>query len=131
MIREDFGGIGMRCHRDDLIKLSDDVQRRFGPELDYIKWYRDDIGEGDIQVWKEQYGQLKNALVEMNTLSLTSTPQIPPSSFFIGMLTSVGVFRIPLDLLLCFASSVPVLFRSEPSVSLRRCSFFFHRFFDP
>ena len=81
LIREDFGGIGMWCHRDDLIKRLDDVQRRLGSGLDHIKWYRDDIGEGDIQVWKEQYGQLKSALVEMNTSSLTSTPQILSSSF--------------------------------------------------
>ena len=131
LIREDFGGIGMWCHRDDLIKRLDDVQRRLGSGLDYISWYREDIGERDIRVWVEQYRQLKSALVEMNTLSLTGTPRIPPSSFFISTLTIVGVFRIPLDLLLCFASSVPVISRSQPSMSLHHCSDLFHRFFDP
>jgi hypothetical protein len=63
-IREDFGGIEKWCHRDDLIKHLDRVLGKLGPR------HYD-------QLRKEQYGLLKNVLLEVDkraTETLTRTP---------------------------------------------------------
>ena len=77
LIREDFNGIGMWCHRGDLIKRLDDIQGQLDRGLEYFQQHKPEIDEGDLEVGKEQHVRLKNALLEveqgaMKTLIRTS-----------------------------------------------------------
>ena len=77
LIREDFGGVGMRCHRDDLIEHLDHVQEQLDRGVEYFQQHKPRILEHDIQQAKEQYEGLKNILVDvdktaMGTLTRTS-----------------------------------------------------------
>ena len=63
-IQEDFSGIGMGCHREDLIKRLDHILEQLNRS-------------GVTQLPKEQYGELRKLLLEVdreaaNTLSRTS-----------------------------------------------------------
>ena len=75
-IREEFSGIGMWSHREDLIKRLDHVLEELDRGLEYLQLYNPSHNEGRIQRAKEQYGRLKWELLEvdgdaMNTLART------------------------------------------------------------
>ena len=65
-IREDFSGIGMGRHREDLIKRLDFILRRLDWGLGYFKEHLQTISEQDIRGAKEQYTVLKAALLEVD-----------------------------------------------------------------
>ena len=69
LIGEDFDGIGMRCHRDDLIKRLDHVLGQLGRGLEYFKQHEPKIDEEHIQQRKGQYERLKNVLLEVDNTS--------------------------------------------------------------
>ena len=66
VIREEFGGIGMWSHREDLAGRLDHIQTQLDPGLGYPKrcspWDREYV----IQRSKNQYEQLKQVLLEMD-----------------------------------------------------------------
>jgi len=79
-IRKDFGGIRMEGHRADLIERLDHVlgQLNWG----FLKEHRPNLRERNIQRAKEQYGELKKVLLEvdreaMDVLARTSPGLIP------------------------------------------------------
>ena len=79
-IREDFNGIGMGRHREDLIKQLDRVLEQL--DLGLLEEHMPSLSEGDIQQAKEQYGELKEVLLEvdgeaMNALARTPLSLIP------------------------------------------------------
>ena len=109
-IREDFSGIGMGRHREDLIKRLGYVQGQLdrGPRylLKYVSAY---ITGSDIIVRKMHYGKLKEVLLEVDGEALeilTRTPSrlTDPSD----LLTPVDFHRIPLDIWLCTPSPVSI-----------------------
>ena len=85
-IREDFGGIGMWCHRDDLIKHLDHVQGELDQGLEYLEQDNPWIDEGDIQQRKHQYSHLKNTLLEVDKRAMETLIRMPP-----GLIVSVIV----------------------------------------
>ena len=80
-IREDFGGIGMWCHRQDLVNHLDHVQKQLDRGLEYFERHLLGIGELGIQQRKEQYEHLRDVLLEVDkssTETLTRTPPVYP-----------------------------------------------------
>ena len=65
-IQEDFSGIRMQCHREDLIKRLDDVLEQLDQGFVYLEQHKPGIHEHDIQIAKEQYGELKRVLLEVD-----------------------------------------------------------------
>jgi hypothetical protein len=65
-IREDFSGIGMGRHREDLIERLDYIFEQLDRGLGYFEQHLPTIYEQDIRRAKEQYAELKEALVEVN-----------------------------------------------------------------
>jgi len=72
-IREDFSGIGMGRHREDLIKRLDYVLER----LSYVTWCEPSLDGIDIQRAKEQYGELKNVLLEVDREAMDILARTP------------------------------------------------------
>ena len=59
-VRRDFGGIGMGCHRVDLIKQLDQVLG-----LGYLQQYSPDIDGRSVEFSKNRYGEFKRLLLEL------------------------------------------------------------------
>ena len=92
-IWEDFGGTGMGQHREDLLRRLDHVMGELDRGLEYFKQRTVAYGsEIRIQVAREQYGKLKDVLLElerdaaMTTLTRTS----PKPNVFRGFADSHG-----------------------------------------
>jgi len=113
-IREDLNGIGMGCHRAELIRRLDyvlgELDRRAGRlditlENDEL-WY-DEIGPHS-QAMKEKYGELKRILQEAEQEATEIPDRTPRSFIFLGLLIFMDVHRIPLDLYVCPASPLSI-----------------------
>ena len=76
-IKEDFGGIEMWWHRDDLIKRLNYIQRQLDLELEYFKEHQPHIDEDGIRQRKEQYGELKIALLEAEREAMKTLTRKP------------------------------------------------------
>ena len=74
-IREDFGGIGMWRHREILIKRLDHVLGELDKGLEHLRQQNPSLDRYDIQKSKEQYGRLKDELLEVDRKAFSaSTP---------------------------------------------------------
>jgi hypothetical protein len=101
-VREDFNGIGMGCHRAELIQ-----------RLDYV------LGElnrwpehhHDSPVMKDQYGQLKKMLQELDREATEILNRMLHNFISLGPLTLMDLHRIPLYLHVCPASPVSIASR--------------------
>lgn len=120
LIREDFGGVGMGRHREDLIKHLRLLLGKLGPSsLLLLRCFKPGIVEDDIQKREEQYRRLLDILLEVDEGAMEILTSTPPKSIpFDYLLILTGVFRIPGDLLLCFASYVSVIRSLEYQSSL-------------
>ena len=110
-IREDFSGIGMGRHREDLIE-----------RLDHVLGQLDEGSGHSLQPQriKREYKELKEILLEVDqeaTDVLTCTPS--------DLLTPVGTHRVALDIHLCAPAPVPIvaclqhsLFAPQPHSSI-------------
>ena len=79
-ISEDFGGIGVWCHRGDLIERLDYVLGQLERGWEFLHWHNPLINKSHVQIVKEDCGKLKERLLEvdrkaMETLTRTS-PQL-------------------------------------------------------
>jgi len=84
-VREEFSGIGMGCHREDLIKQLNGV-------LDFYK-------DQESSKWaEEQCTELKRALVEVDEEAVNTLTRMPPTLIQSSLLTLIGIYRIPPDL---------------------------------
>jgi hypothetical protein len=111
-IWEDFGGIEMGYHREDLIKRLDHVLEQLGQGLGHLKQQKPSIDEDEIRLAIEQYGELKEVLLEVDreaTRTLTRTPS--GLILLFGSLTPAVIHRIPLNICLCAPTSVFVAVR--------------------
>jgi hypothetical protein len=79
VIREEFEGMVMWRHREDLIERLDHVLGQLDQDLDYFIRYRPKIGEGHIPYAKEQYGRLKKELVEVDEVAMKTLSRTPPN----------------------------------------------------
>ena len=66
LIREDFSGVGMECHRGDLLQQLDHVLGKLDLGLEYLQKHKPGLGEDDIQKMKDQYRKLKKVLLGSN-----------------------------------------------------------------
>jgi hypothetical protein len=106
-IREDFDGVGMGHHREDLIERLDYVLGRLDWGLGYFRQYESKVDEDGIRVRKEQYGELKEVLLEGDRgVTDILTRKNSKLSLFDGYTDTVDVYRVSFDLHLCSASPV-------------------------
>ena len=66
IIREDFGGIGAGHHREGLIQRLDHVLEQLDRGVEYLNQWNHYLDEHDIQEMKDQYGSLRETLLETN-----------------------------------------------------------------
>jgi len=107
-IREDFGGIEMEHHREDLIERLDHVLGQLDRGLEYLQQHNPSLGERDIQRAKEQYGELKNVLLEVDR-EVMDVPARTLPSLILFRPTDMDIHRIPLDLHVLSASCILVV----------------------
>ena len=123
-IREDLGGIGMWRNRGVLIERLYHVLGQLDRGLKYLKRQNPSLGEYQIQSAREQYGALKELLLEVDrkaSETLTRTPFKLINLF--NLLTPANFHRIPLDVHLCPPSPMPVVAPSSATLSLRSLKF--------
>ena len=78
-IQEDFGGIGMGRHREELINRLDHILGQLDLGLEHLKLLKPSLEDGSVQAAKEQYGELKKVLLEVDGEAvniLTRTSQV-------------------------------------------------------
>ena len=61
-IREDFSGIGMEHHQEDLLQHLDHILAQLDLGLGHLKQHKPSLDEDDIQQMREQYKKLKGVL---------------------------------------------------------------------
>jgi len=99
-IREDLGEIGMWCHREDLLRHLDHVLGQLDLGLENLQQHDPDIDEGDIQGRKDQYGTLREALLEIRELLRLTTSSC--------LLILIGRHKILLDIYVCDSSPMSI-----------------------
>ena len=67
LIREDFGGIGMKHHRTDLVQRLDHVLGQLDRGLEYFQQYKLGFSQFHLQRGKNQYREFRETLLEMNS----------------------------------------------------------------
>ena len=65
-IKEDFSGIKMRSHRDDLLRRLDHILEQFDRGLEYFKQHYPSLEADIVGQTKSQYEMLMQVLVEMD-----------------------------------------------------------------
>ena len=128
LIMEDLGGIGMQYHREDLIKRLDHILGEVDRGLDHLGQYDQWTGEPGVQKRKEQYGTLKEVLVELDNKTIKNLAGMSQINLFQQTLIHLDVYRIPFNLHMCSASSVSMishcfleLYHSSHSFQLLPC----------
>ena len=95
-IMEDFCGIGMWCHRDDLVKHLDYVQRQLDHGLEHFKQQCPGICEGDIRGREVRYGWLKRWLLRAEGGAMKTLIRTPPRLILFNWRTNpCGCFQNP------------------------------------
>jgi len=107
-IREDFSGIGMGCHREDLIKQLDHVLERLGQESGSHQKHM--LLSGLYKpVEDTRYRKLKEALLEVDREALEIlTRKSSRLTDHFDLLTPIDVHRIPLNICLCTPSPMSI-----------------------
>ena len=124
-IRKDFGGIGMGCRREVLIKRLDHIFGQLDMGFEHLKQQNPTLMETHIPASIRQYRMLEVVLLEVDGEALevlTRTPFRFTNS--LSLLTPVDGHRIPLDVRLCTPSSMSVV-APYSSFSPLRTSFAF------
>lgn len=123
-IREDFGGVGMGQHREDLLERLDRILERLDCGSGHLGQHELGLSEVDVQMAKEQYGELRRVLLEVgeeavNMLVCSTFLFCFFLSVFCGLLTArAGMYRIPLDFHVRSTSPVYIISREEKLGSL-------------
>jgi hypothetical protein len=115
-VREDFKGIGMGCHRTELIQQLDYILGELDWHLDVNLeddwlWHRE-VG-GHSRVMKDEYGQLKRILEEVDREATEILNRMPHNFISLRLLTLTDLHRTPLHLHVCPASPVSITSHSE------------------
>jgi hypothetical protein len=81
-IKEDFGGIGMRKDRRDLIERLDQVLGQLDRGLEYLRQHNYQINNYHVRESKELYGSLKAELLKLDSEEVSTFPIMRlPSQF--------------------------------------------------
>jgi len=114
-VREDFKGIGMGCHRAELIQRLDYILG----ELDRLSRHLD-VRSEDENLWyerfgnhwagnmKNKYGEFKRILQEVDQEATEILNRMLHSFIFLSLLTLMDLHRTPLDLHVCPASPMSI-----------------------
>ena len=78
LVLEDLSGIGMWCHRDDLIKHLDHVLGQLGHGLEHFKQHQPSIHERGIRARKRRYRDLKFTLLDVDRGAMETLTRTPP-----------------------------------------------------
>ena len=119
-VREDFNGIGMGCHRAELIQRLDyvlgELDRRLA-RLDAEKYlWRYEVEDREMpEVKREKYEELKRILQEADQEATEILNRMPRRPIFFDLLTLMDLRRIPLHLHVCSASPVSIVSHLERS----------------
>ena len=81
-IREDFCGLGMRQHREDLIQRLDHILRELGWGPEYFKKHTgEDVTKDNIRRRKKRYEKLKDILLKVRRDAAIEPPSRTPPIF--------------------------------------------------
>ena len=113
-IQEDFSGIEMGWHREDLIKRLDVILEQLdhlgGDEIEDISTeHTGDRDPDEIQTAKERYGKLRNVLLEVDGEAVKILARKHLRLIIFGLLTPVDICRISLNLCVRPASPVSIV----------------------
>ena len=100
-ILEEFCGIGMGCHREDLVKRLDDVM------VDL------EDSEDCHQQAKKQCRELKRVLLEVDRETVNTLTRKPLTCICFGLLTPPDAYRISPDLHVWSPSPIPMILHLE------------------
>lgn len=107
-IRADFSGIGIGCHRADLVQRLDYILR----ELDQWSHFNPEDGRFTSAYHrlraKRQYGQLRGELLEADREATKTLSRTPSSSVHFSLLIPADPYRISLHFHVCPAASMPM-----------------------
>ena len=110
-IREDFGGVRVGHHREELINRLDYVLAQLDRGLEYLGQHKPGIDEGYIQTAKEQYEGLRKVLLEVDGEVANILASKSPRLILFGLLTHGNTCRIPLDLHVRSTAPVSIISR--------------------
>jgi len=114
LIREDFGGIEMGHHREDLVKRLDHVLGQLDQGLGYLKHHGPNVNKDMIHWAGADYRELKRMLLEVDEEATNILTRMPPMSILFRLLTAAhAYYRIPLDLHVRSAFRIPVNLHRE------------------
>ena len=85
-IRKDFSKAGNGHHRTELIHHLDHILAQLGQGLEYLQQNNPDLSEDELQRMKDQYGMLKDILLETNVEAVARMSH--PIIVFLCMLTN-------------------------------------------
>lgn len=98
LIQEEFSGIGMFNHREDLLQHLDHILTQLDLGLDHLQQHKPSLNQNDIQQMRIHYGELKTILLEVDreaTNLLLSEPC--KSIILLSVLTPRTRSRMPLS----------------------------------
>ena len=107
-ILEDFGGIGMKQHRVDLIQRLDHVLGQLDRGLEHLAQHTLDVTEYDVQERKATYRKLRETMLLANTETIGRTPHLAIPTFCVLTLT-LDARRIPGGVHVCIPSPVTIV----------------------
>ena len=92
-LREDLGGAGMGHHRVDLVQRLDQILRQLDKGLEILKRHNPNLRQRRFQKMKDQYGKLKERLLELNNEAVARTYY--PVVLLLHILTLAGMCGTP------------------------------------
>jgi len=116
-IREDFCGIGMGCHRADLIQRLDDVLGQLDRELEYLQQHSPGLRKRSVNSIRHRYRQLRGTLLDVDAKAIARTSSYYPMVLPFCVLIQVGICRISCngDIYVCASSPMSIISCLEPS----------------
>jgi len=92
LIREDFSGIWMGYHREDLLQQLDHILEQLELGLGHLQQQKPSLDEYTTQQMKNQYGKLKEVLLEVDKKSINELICKPPGlAILCSLLTYIQV----------------------------------------
>ena len=107
-IREDFSGVGMGRHRENLINRLDRILEQLG--LGRLGDDQPDVDEDFMQTAKEQYEELRRVLLEVDGEAVNTLARKSHRFIHSGLLTPPVMHRNPFDLHVRSATPVSINF---------------------
>ena len=109
-IQEDFSGIEMGRHWEDLLQRLDHILGQLGMGLEHLQQHNLNLNEHHIRQTKERCEELKTVLLEVNGEAINSLIREPPRLvILLSLLTHTDIHRVPLNLYVHVPSPMSVV----------------------